>query len=121
MVEIVLPPGCADPFSEPAKPGSTKQEARVAEKTRGKPMQDVLLITALPDKGKRREVALACLNRFTPIAEIAEKLACSEGSVRSHLNDLHLKHGLGFEILEGKAKVLAPDGYADNDEKDPLA
>lgn len=112
MVEIILPPGCADPFAEPIVAGAAKQEARVEPKTRGKPMQDELLITALPAKGKRREVALACIDKPVGIAAIAMQLDCSEGSVRSHLNDLHLKHGLGFEITpDGKARVLAPKGY----------
>lgn len=124
MVTIILPADCEDPFAEPIVKGATKQEARVAEKTRGKPMQDELLISELPAKGKRREVALACLNKSALIADIAKRLDCSEGSVRSHLNDLHLKHGLGFEITpDGKCRILAPKGYgAVADEgPDPLA
>lgn len=121
MVEIVLPEGCTDPFAEPIVAGATKQEARVAAKNRGKPMQDELMISPLPAKGKRREVAIACAQGFVPIADVAKKLDCSEGSVRSHLNDLHLKHGLGFETTpDGKARILAPMGYF-GEEKDPLA
>jgi len=119
MVTIILPPDCQDPFAEPIVKGATKQEARVAEKPRGKPMQDELLVSPLPTKGKRREVALACMNRFVGIEEIAKALDCSAGSVRSHLNDLHLKHGLGYEITDGKCRVTAPKGYVE--EKDPLA
>jgi len=116
MVDIILPAGCDDPFAEPAKKGQKQEPAVTEKKTRGKPMQDELLITALPEKGKRREVALASYKGFVSIADIAKQLDCSEGSVKSHLNDLHIKHGFGFEIasdpIDGdKAKLLVPKGW----------
>lgn len=111
MVDIVLPAGCEDPFSAPAAKGQSQETAVTDKKTRGKPMQDELLITALPEKGKRREVALATYKGFVPIADVAKQLDCSEGSVKSHLNDLHIKHGYGFEIEDGKAKLLVPKGW----------
>lgn len=110
MVDIVLPAGCEDPFTMPAKGGKEKQVAE-EKKGRGKPMQDELLITALPEKGKRREVALMTYKGFVEIADVAKKLECSEGSVKSHLNDLHIKHGYGFEIEGTKARLLVPKGW----------
>ncbi len=112
MVDINLPAGCEDPFLEPKKSGAAKQEKPVAKANRGKPMQDELLITPLPEKGKRREVAIATYQGFKSIASIAMALDCSEGSVKSHLNDLHIKHGYGFELNDkGEAKLLVPKGW----------
>lgn len=112
MVDIVLPAGCEDPFLEPKKSGATKQEKPVAKANRGKPMQDELLITPLPEKGKRREVAVATYQGWKSIASIAMQLDCSEGSIKSHLNDLHIKHGYGFELNDkGEARLLVPKGW----------
>lgn len=111
MVDIILPAGCEDPFSAPAVKGQKQEKTVTDKKTRGKPMQDEMLITALPEKGKRREVALATYEGFVEIASVAMKLDCSEGSVKSHLNDLHIKHGYGFEIDGSKAKLLVPEGW----------
>lgn len=111
MVDIILPSDCEDPFKMPAKKGQKQEASAPAKTTRGKPMQDEMLITALPEKGKRREVALMTYRGFTSMAEIASKLECSVGSVKSHLNDLHLKHGFGFEIDGEKAMLLTPKGW----------
>jgi hypothetical protein len=112
MVDIILPAGCEDPFSAPAKKGQ-KQEKTVAEKTtRGKPIQDEMLYDfKLPEKGKRREVALATRAGFVEMTTVADALQCTVGSVKSHLNDLHIKHGFGFEIDGTKARLLAPMGW----------
>lgn len=115
MVDIILPKGCKDPFSMTEDNsdilGDDAPKPAAKPKAKGKPMQDELLQTPLPEKGKRREVALATYKGWTSIKEIAEKLQCSEGSVRSHLNDLHLKHGYGFEIDGDKARLLVPKGW----------
>jgi biotin operon repressor len=110
MVDIVLPAGCEDPFSAPAKAGQKQEKTVTEKKTRGKPL-DELLLTKLPEKGKRREVALATYRGFVKIADVASKLECSENSVKSHLNDLHIKHGFGFEIDGDKAMLLTPKGW----------
>lgn len=75
----------------------------------GKPLSGET--TALPEKGKRREVAVACSRGWIGIAEVAEAVGCSEASVKSHLNDLHTKHGLGYEYKDGRARLLAPKGW----------
>lgn len=68
-------------------------------------------VSALPEKGKRREVALAAFKGPASMAAIAMALGCSEGSVRSHLTDLHQKHGFGYKIEDGRATLLTPKGW----------
>lgn len=85
-----------------------------AKKFKGKEL-DPLGEHKLPEKGKRREVALATISLFdlVDVKTVAEKVGCSEASVRSHLNDLHTKHGFGFEYSDDRSAVrlLVPDGW----------
>ena len=115
VATIMLPPGCTDPFIDEA------QAAEVVATTKsGKPCLPE--VTELPAKGKRREVALMLLTE-RPLAEVAEALDCSVSSVRSHLHDLHTKHGFGYELSPDKSrgKLLVPAGWgAAPAEVDPL-
>jgi hypothetical protein len=89
--------------SGPRPPRAAKGEAIVRDPA-------LKIEPPLPDKGKRREVALMCLGGAA-LADVAKKLECSEGSVRSHLTDLHQKHGFGYRLHEGKATLIAPKGW----------
>ena len=68
--------------------------------------------TPLPDKGKRREVAIGCLN-WIEKDKLAAKVGCSLASLASHLHDLKIKHGLGYESSSDKKKVrlVVPKGW----------
>jgi len=121
MVTLMLPPGCDNPLVDAVK--AKEQNLVASAKKAGKPCKPT--VTALPKKGKRREVALALVEESV-IAEVAEKIGCSSNSVRSHLHDLHTKHGFGYELSTDKsrAKLVTPEGWTadyDPDELDPLA
>lgn len=98
---------------KPEKPKAEKSRTAKAPRTKSgpvvRPCSDK--VTALPEKGKRREVALACHKDWTSIAAIAMRLDCSEGSVRSHLTDLHAKHGFGYELDAGRCRLITPKGW----------
>jgi len=121
VATIMLPPGCDDPLADAvvAKKAVATQAARRAGKELGSGPFD------LPKKGKRREVALAMLEEIA-LQEVADKVPCSLASVKSHLHDLHTKHGFGYELSDDKTrgKLITPDGWTEADptgDLDPLA
>ncbi|UFK26636.1 hypothetical protein [Roseobacter phage RDJL3] len=124
MATIMLPAGCTDPMLDGAQAKEhQKAVATSAAQKAGKPCKPT--VTALPKKGKRREVALSLVEEGS-IEEVAEKVGCSVNSVRSHLHDLHTKHGFGYELSADKSrgKLITPEGWTadyDPDELDPLA
>ncbi len=124
MATLMLPEGCTDPMLDGAQAKEhEKAVATAAVKRAGKPCKPT--VTALPKKGKRREVALALVEEGS-IEEVAEKVGCTVNSVRSHLHDLHTKHGFGYELSPDKSrgKLIAPEGWTsdyDPDDIDPLA
>lgn len=121
IATIMLPPGCDNPLVDEAV---AKEVAQVSSAQKsGKPCKPT--VSKLPDKGKRREVALAMLQDMA-IADVAEKIGCSVNSVRSHLHDLHTKHGFGYELSTDKSrgKLIVPAGWSaeyDPEDIDPLA
>jgi len=124
MVTLMLPQGCTDPMLDGAQ--AKEHQAAVATSAAqkaGKPCKPT--VTALPKKGKRREVALSLVEEGS-IEEVAEKVGCTVNSVRSHLHDLHTKHGFGYALSSDKSrgKLIAPEGWTPDynpDELDPLA
>lgn len=124
MATIMLPPGCTDPMDDGEQ---AVEHAKIVEETAikksGKPCKPT--VTALPPKGKRREVALLLVEEAS-IEEVAEKVSCTTNSVRSHLHDLHTKHGFGYELSADKSrgKLITPKGWTpdyDPEDLDPLA
>ena len=129
-VTMTLPDGCADAFGR-AKPATKKSIKKAAAEKAGeaaktlKPKKDegkaaikrasgkplAAKVSPLPEKGKRRDVAICCVEGWIPIEEVATRAQCSAASVRSHLNDLHTKHGFGFEQEGNKVRLLAPEGW----------
>lgn len=121
QVTLILPDGCSDPFSAPtvkAAKRSGTQQAEVTESapdqekpSSGKPLLDT--VTALKAGSKRAAVALALLDGWKTLDEVAEVAGCSATSVKSHLHDLHTKHGVGFELSADRkrARLLAPKGW----------
>lgn len=89
------------------KPKAARSAA--AKRGGGKPLKDE--VTKLPEKGKRRDVALLTAKGWIELEKAAEKVGCSEGSIRSHLVDLHNKHGFGYEQDGRKVRLLAPKGW----------
>jgi len=124
MATLMLPAGCTDPMIDGAQAEvHQKTVAQTTARKAGKPCKPT--VTALPKKGKRREVALSLVEEGS-IAEVAEKAGCTPNSVRSHLHDLHTKHGFGYELSSDKSrgKLIAPEGWTpdyDPEELDPLA
>lgn len=121
VATIMLPPGCTDPLADEAVVQVHTQAA--SAQRAGKTCKPT--VTALPAKGKRREVALLMLEEIA-VADVAEKVGCTVNSVRSHLHDLHTKHGFGYELSPDKArgKLLVPAGWTvdyDPEDLDPLA
>ena len=111
MATLMLPQGCTDPMLDGAQ--AKEHQAAVATsaaRKAGKPCKPT--VTVLPKKGKRREVALFLVEEGS-IEEVAEKVGCSVNSVRSHLHDLHTKHGFGYELSSDKSrgKLIAPEGW----------
>jgi hypothetical protein len=109
-------PTKAAPTKTPKAPKTPKvpsDKPKVVRAAKGAPIVRpcAATVTALPEKGKRREVALACFGKKAKMADIAKQLDCSEGSVRSHLTDLHQKHGFGYTITDGVAELSAPKGW----------
>lgn len=124
LATIMLPAGCTDPMLDGVQAEEhQKTVATSAAQKAGKPCKPT--VTALPKKGKRREVALSLVEEGS-IEEVAEKIGCSVNSVRSHLHDLHTKHGFGYELSADKSrgKLIAPEGWTadyDPEDLDPLA
>lgn len=122
MAHLMLPAGCTDPLADPEE--AKAQVVTKSVERAGKPCRPV--VTPLPAKGKRREVALAMLEDKA-LAEVAEAIGCSVNSVRSHLHDLHTKHGFGYEFSADKSrgKLIVPTGWTPEDtsfdDLDPLA
>lgn len=121
MATLMLPPGCDTPLMEASK--AVAHQAAASAKKAGKECKPT--VTALPKKGKRREVAIALVEEAA-IADVAEKVGCTINSVRSHLHDLHTKHGFGYELSPDKSrgKLIAPEGWTpdyDPEDIDPLA
>lgn len=121
MATLMLPSGCETPLVEASK-AIAHQTASSAKKA-GKECKPT--VTALPAKGKRREVALALVDEAA-LADVAEKVGCTINSVRSHLHDLHTKHGFGYELSPDKSrgKLIVPEGWTpdyDPEDIDPLA
>jgi hypothetical protein len=121
VATIMLPPGCDNPLVDEAE--AREITTTTSAQKAGKPCKPT--VSKLPEKGKRREVALAMLTEMA-IADVAEKIGCSINSVRSHLHDLHTKHGFGYELSPDKSrgKLIVPSGWTadyDPDELDPLA
>jgi hypothetical protein len=134
-VTMGLPDGCEDAFAQTAavaeKPSAKKAaKEKIKDKTAAvqkaiKPKKDAgkeairrasgkplaSKVTPLPEKGKRRDVAICCAEGFVPIEEVAARAQCSAASVRSHLTDLHTKHGFGFEQEGNKVRLLVPEGW----------
>lgn len=121
MVTLMLPPGCETPLAEASK--VIAYQATTSAKKAGKECKPT--VSALPKKGKRREVAISLVKEGS-IAEVAEKVGCSINSVRSHLHDLHTKHGFGYELSADKSrgKLITPERWTpdyDPEDIDPLA
>lgn len=121
MATLMLPPGCKTPLVEASK--AIAHQTAASAKKAGKECKPT--VSALPKKGKRREVAIALVEEGS-IAGVAEKVGCSVNSVRSHLHDLHTKHGFGYELSPDKSrgKLIAPEGWTpdyDPEDIDPLA
>ena len=121
MATLMLPSGCETPLVEASK-AIAHQTASSAKKA-GKECKPT--VTALPAKGKRREVALALVEEAA-LADVAEKVGCTINSVRSHLHDLHTKHGFGYELSPDKSrgKLIVPEGWTSDynpEDIDPLA
>lgn len=102
---LLLPNNCSNPIMEKAE----LAQHNTVRKT-GKPCKSS--ITRLPDKGKRRKVALLMVNEI-PLAKVAEEVGCSLNSVKSHLHDLHTMHGFGYEFSSDKlsAKLIIPNNW----------
>ncbi len=95
--ELLLPPKCKTPFG------------RVGV-VLGKPVA-LENASPLPGRGKRREVAYAFMDGWKGFQEVADGIGCSLASVRSHLYDLHVKHGYGYEMSDDKKRArLLSDG-----------
>jgi predicted ArsR family transcriptional regulator len=122
QVTLILPDGCGDPFSEApaakaaagrdsAKRSATEAAPDQEKASSGKPMADT--VTELKAGSKRAAVALALLGGWKALQAVAEEALCSPASVRSHLHDLHTKHGVGYEYNSDrtKARLLAPEGW----------
>jgi hypothetical protein len=123
MATLMLPKGCTDPMLDGAQAKERTKVAGAATRGTGKPCKSV--VTALPKKGKRREIAIALVAE-RPIKEVAERVGCTINSVRSHLHDLHTKHGFGYELSPDKScgKLIVPKGWTPDcspDDIDPLA
>ncbi|QDP53508.1 MAG: hypothetical protein GOVbin4933_54 [Prokaryotic dsDNA virus sp.] len=121
MATLMLPEGCESPLLEAA--AAVAHQTASSAKKAGKECKPT--VTALPAKGKRREVALTLVEEAA-LADVAEKVGCTVNSVRSHLHDLHTKHGFGYELSPDKSrgKLITPEGWTsdyDPDELDPLA
>lgn len=121
VATIMLPPGCTEPLADDAVVQVHTQAA--SAQRAGKACKPT--VTALPAKGKRREVALSMMQEMA-VADVAEKIGCTVNSVRSHLHDLHTKHGFGYELSPDKSrgKLIAPEGWTadyDPEDLDPLA
>lgn len=118
VASIMLPPGCTEPLAD-----ETQVQAVTSSTKSGKPCKEI--VTDLPAKGKRREVALMMLQEQA-LEDVAAALDCSVSSVRSHLHDLHAKHGFGFEMSPDRARgrLLVPAGWVSPqsvEDLDPLA
>ncbi len=88
----------------------TKREA--PSRTKGEASKPCAAnVEPLPEKGKRRAVAVASYKDFVAIAALAKQCECSEGSIRSHFTDLHAKHGFGYELKDGAYKLITPKGW----------
>ena len=121
VATIMLPPKCNDPLADAHE--AKKAVGAQAAKRAGKPLGSGSF--ELPVKGKRRAVALALLEEKT-LVEAAELAECTVASVKSHLHDLHTKHGFGYELSDDKTrgKLLTPDGWTESTphgDLDPLA
>lgn len=101
---VILTADGLDPFGA-SLPGER------AKASAGKPAS--AKVEKLPEKGKRRDVALATYKGMVKVAGVAAKVGCSEASVRSHLHDLHTKHGLGYELSADRSecRLLTPKGW----------
>ena len=87
--------------------GAAKTAA--TKKTTGKPC--AAEVTPLPAKGKRRDIAISCSEGWVPVEELATRHGCSTGSVKSHLADLHTKHGFGYEQDDNRVRLITPKGW----------
>lgn len=112
LVVTLLPEGCEDPYAEVEADPLADDAPKKAPKATGKKASAET--KPLPEKGKRREVALAFKSgKPVDLAKVAEQVKCSVASVKSHLHDLSTKHGLGFEYSKDRkqATIIAPKGY----------
>lgn len=97
---LLMPPGCDDPF----KGGDARTRKVHVAGTDDE-------MTAVPAGTKRAAVAMAASDGWKEVSLIAEAAGCTEASVRSHLHDLHAKHGVGFELSPDRrqARLLDPE------------
>lgn len=99
---VTLPKGVETPFGEPAPSEKTR-----APQTKGA----AETIAPLKAGTKRAAVATALYKGERPLQEVADEVGCTVASVRSHLHDLHSKHGIGFAVTGATARLVVPKGW----------